>query len=942
MTMAEHGEDDDDFILEDAGFFGLSSSSSSSSSSHHFDAQKALNDLGLQPSPLKAQRSGYMDEDDESIPFDLDRELEMEEEQAYEEEEVPDDVQDEDEVLESNEILQRPLTSVNEDVRPPPARIEQHLSKTHNSIASTSSSEDRMRPPHFAIEDADPMLGINGVPKYIPSGIATATLLNGSTIRFEKKRRMKGWKPRPAHYGTSTTGLLSQPVHQIVDRVEAMRALKVVEDLERREKPVRVKKATQMWQERYRPQRFTELLGEERTHRDVLRWLKEWDACVFGKKAHLRKKWYKEGEEGSVYADKYSRPRERILLLGGPAGMGKTTLAHVAAKQCGYLVHELNASDDRSAKTVEDRVRDALESRSLKQDANLPTCLVLDEVDGATGGRGEEGGGFIKALIKLVEKGSGRTTGGKKGSKKGSRPLLRPIVCICNDPYSPNLRALRPYSKLIRLTRPSTPLLINRLKQICEAEDIRADSKGLNSLVDICQGDIRSCLNVLQLIQTEAGGLTAETFTKTQSNELDDKVACALGIKDGNSSIQQVWSNLFRTLTTREKAQKRGDNQETRNDQREGIKIIGSIMGNGEMDKILAGCFEHYPTLKLVDDGWWRFSKMHDWIYWYEFINKKSWEIGAQTEMWTYLPWSFMGWKHLFANTGNELPEYPRIDYQNHLKKSAFEEVTADLVSCLPASTRSQFNALSTITELGPSLVTLLSPDLKLINSQLVRMEERATLTSIVEILQHYNLNFVLDKNDQDQSYYRFEPPLEVFVQFEGKKSNFVGPAKFQLRQMIMSELNTARVKSRRIQMGKDVNESSRAQDAQGYKDAYARGLGGDGRHATAAGGAASAAGGAASAAGGAASAAGGPKTSIAVDFFGRPIIPKIVKQSEVVIINSQTLPDSILGRRKEKEGETERHRSTIKRSKLKVFYNYHEGYSNAVRKPVKMSSLLL
>lgn len=80
----------------------------------------------------------------------------------------------------------------------------------------------------------------------------------------------------------------------------------------------------------------------------------------------------------------------QILLLCGPPGLGKTTLAHVLAKQAGYQVLEVNASDDRTGKVVEDRIRNALESRALAMDGgmagNKPTCVVIDEVDGAGGG----------------------------------------------------------------------------------------------------------------------------------------------------------------------------------------------------------------------------------------------------------------------------------------------------------------------------------------------------------------------------------------------------------------------------------------------------------------------------------------------------------------------------------------------------------------------------
>lgn len=83
-------------------------------------------------------------------------------------------------------------------------------------------------------------------------------------------------------------------------------------------------------------------------------------------------------------------PHLQILLLCGPPGLGKTTLAHVLAKQAGYQVLEVNASDDRTGRVVEDRIRNALESRALTTGGGLsgskPTCVIVDEVDGAGGG----------------------------------------------------------------------------------------------------------------------------------------------------------------------------------------------------------------------------------------------------------------------------------------------------------------------------------------------------------------------------------------------------------------------------------------------------------------------------------------------------------------------------------------------------------------------------
>jgi Holliday junction resolvasome RuvABC ATP-dependent DNA helicase subunit len=46
--------------------------------------------------------------------------------------------------------------------------------------------------------------------------------------------------------------------------------------------------------------------------------------------------------------DESGRPKQKVALLHGAPGLGKTTLAHVVAKHAGYNVVEMNASDDRS------------------------------------------------------------------------------------------------------------------------------------------------------------------------------------------------------------------------------------------------------------------------------------------------------------------------------------------------------------------------------------------------------------------------------------------------------------------------------------------------------------------------------------------------------------------------------------------------------------------
>ena len=158
-----------------------------------------------------------------------------------------------------------------------------------------------------------------------------------------------------------------------------------------------------LWTDKYRATKFVDLLGDERVHRDIMRWLKHWDFCVFGKEIPKSSTYHsnynnssqknfnnpaqKNGTPtfgASVQMDPYKRPAHRILMLHGPPGLGKTTVANVAATLAGYEVLEINASDERTASAARERIVEAVETMTIDRSGQRgkERCIILEECDG--------------------------------------------------------------------------------------------------------------------------------------------------------------------------------------------------------------------------------------------------------------------------------------------------------------------------------------------------------------------------------------------------------------------------------------------------------------------------------------------------------------------------------------------------------------------------------
>lgn len=642
---------------------------------------------GSQADEPKRQRflGGFVDDEDEDGDDDL---AALRDEQIKDQFELPEYI--EPAPLETPAILEQP-------------ELPDDLPQPDHAMPTVSNSTDSiMSRPAATIPKRIQIKTCTGKTHYIPMRKVQAPV---SYERMIAGRSVTNpGRAKTSYYGIEIHKLLDEASKE-TKASEATPRPPVQQSIENNEKNAKQKKMDgMMWTEKYRARKFTELIGDERTHRAVLRWLKGWEPIVFPGLARSRVR--KPGQEEE------ERTHRKVLLLSGPPGLGKTTLAHVCAKQAGYEVLEINASDERSRDVVKGRIRDALGTENVKganvevgenkvRRAAKPVCVVVDEVDGVVGGAGSGGdGGFMKALIDLVlldqrNSNSSAENAGKFGKKrKGDRfRFMRPLILVCNDLYHPSLRPLRASSiaEMVHVRQAPLENVVHRVRNIFSREGIPCDGDGARRLCEAAwglgsrrqrgikstgsaEGDIRSVLVAAEWVAHKLRNECPSSLRLTR-NWLEKRVLSAS--TEAGSFFKEMSRGGVREIVTRvftegggfssapvgmTSFQDKFDGPNTRVPvgvadlrKRHAIDRLREMVdASGDQDRCVNDCFASYPIQQYQDDTFLsKPNAAYDWLHFHDQISSKV-HTSQEWELSSYLSQSVLAFHHLFASASGK------------------------------------------------------------------------------------------------------------------------------------------------------------------------------------------------------------------------------------------------------------------------------------------------
>ncbi len=198
-----------------------------------------------------------------------------------------------------------------------------------------------------------------------------------------------------------------------------------------------------MWSEKHRPKKIIDMVGNEESRKSLVEWLTKWKVGA------------------------------KPILLVGPPGIGKTTLAQLAAKEFSYDLIGMNASDVRNKANIEELLSPLLGNTSL---LGKP-MMFIDEVDGIHG-RADFGG--VEALLKILKE-----------------PTI-PIILAANSDDSDKMKNIKKTAKTVYLKPVSPRLLGLYLDKVLKEEGAKLSPGTTIKIIVECRGDIRSLLNMAQ------------------------------------------------------------------------------------------------------------------------------------------------------------------------------------------------------------------------------------------------------------------------------------------------------------------------------------------------------------------------------------------------------------------------------------------------------------
>ncbi|OBA23970.1 P-loop containing nucleoside triphosphate hydrolase protein [Metschnikowia bicuspidata var. bicuspidata NRRL YB-4993] len=668
-------------------------------------------------------------------------------------------------------------------------------------------------------------------------------LLDGSTLELRPRRKKQ--VIIEIEKDSDDAILNMDKLYERVNKREELRnSQKEIRALKQQSQNIRTSELLHLWLEKYKPKSFMQICsaGNERQYWHVKNWLSKWGPAVFGHE-----------KSDNEPLDSLGRPLRKILLVHGPPGIGKTAVVHLFARQAGYCVEELNAANSMNAlqgaeasdgagrfanatAALKLKVKNALTTNSITSNGK-PTCLIVDEID-STANANE----IVKVLSELVrvdqanrrkkEDKELRRDSKKKSSKKPFS-LNRPIICIANDMYNtaaksggPNpMEILRPLCEIIAFRKSTTGSsvgekinvsaqnsVIRFLMKISENENLGLDRKEIAEVFEICDGDIRACINYLQFSSRK---LDSDLHSFTPDGEFCKK----------DSLVS--WFTLVDQIFSRNQTLSKEENFEKM------LNLVFSGEGKSaaafSLDKVVRGCFNKYlDVVHLQDDSVVRPAEISDWLFFYDLLTTQNFNSQFYPTLTSLKFWSLFSDinPQKFRDSDGLIPNARNLDFNSREVLKQNRSIVKKLADLVPVNSKVSLCGMSSngsfyASEFIPFLDIMLSPEIGSSKSKLsLKSHEAILIEKLADLIKKLDIKLESQRDiETNEVYLMYGPDWESMTMFTSgeqdidQKKKSLNIKRQWLFPLLQSELDslasTGLLKRQRAEMDQEKKEAS-------------------------------------------------------------------------------------------------------------------------------------